>query len=158
MSINEDEALKIILGKYSATHSYNSSPTPFVETNKNETLGQNNEKNINRKSNDIVQNTSDSNLGNSITCKSGWSFSENEGQFMSDKEIVEPISTESTSHVQGINKSMESSYNALIESYNLLGGAYVKTPDLKEVWQHLENKKGNEVITEKLSNVCIIFN
>lgn len=125
LPMNEDEALKIILAKHSST------PIPtHIEEQISEC------ENIN----DSGDNKAP--LGNSLNKKSGWSFDQNQA---SSSESVESPEQE---------QSMENSFNALIQSYNMFGGN-VKTPDVKEVLQQFEasEKISHDVKTESLSSV-----
>lgn len=135
--MNEDEALKIILSNTSTSRSQDAKPptqTPedFEKTKTNED-----------DTNSRVEDTST--LGNSLNRKSGWSFDETqkEGDLESPKKEDTVPSTPNTELNRSISidgRSTEHSYHALIESYNLMSGSYVKTPNLQEVWQRFEDK------------------
>ncbi|KAF2885712.1 hypothetical protein ILUMI_20485 [Ignelater luminosus] len=148
LAMNEDEALKIILAKHSSEQQQQQTMTtpnlqPLLEDRK-----------VNTSDLSDIETTSieseanihpEPNLGNSLNRRSGWSFSETqEKNDRSDRESSSPNAVSSSGDPDG-SKSMETSYNALIESYNMLGGAYIKTPDLREVWQHLERKSNEEI-------------
>ncbi|KAF5306032.1 hypothetical protein FQR65_LT00747 [Abscondita terminalis] len=136
VSVNEDEALKIILAKHSSEQSLTNLTAQKVQEEK-------------PKSHQPVESTSiesdasfpaETNLGNSLNRRSGWSFSDVQENFTEDAPLQESSHNVNVSTNNEPSKSMESSYHTLIESYNLLGGAYIKTPDLKDVWQYFENR------------------
>lgn len=118
--VNEDEALKIILAKHS------------LDSKKTAELQKPQEGARVEPSDDVKSSLP----GNSLNEKSGWSFDETQGE---SKITEERAPTEVQEVVQEGGKSMEHSYNALIESYNLLGGNTIKTPNLNEIWQKLES-------------------
>ncbi|KAK5639007.1 hypothetical protein RI129_011499 [Pyrocoelia pectoralis] len=145
LSLNEDEALKIILAKHSSEQSYMPSTFKPLQDNKKASATDLSETGSTSAESENTNFPVESNLGNSLNRRSGWSFSEipdkSEG---SDQEIQSPNLARANSNTE-IPKSMETSYNDLIESYNLLGSSHVKTPDFKEVWQSFEDKRLNKV-------------
>ncbi|XP_044256164.1 pleckstrin homology domain-containing family M member 1 [Tribolium madens] len=135
VALNEDEALKIILAKH----------RDKIEINKSEE---------NLKSS-LSESTDSENLytvGNSLNRRTGWSFDDSQPQ----EEIEEAAANPTKEIPPVINpepKSMEGSFNALIESYNMLSGGYIKTPDLREVWQKFEDHNIGEMDTPNNNNV-----
>lgn len=129
LALNEDEALKIILAKHSDT-----AVAEHVEDQK--TLSDLSE----CESRSEVEQTAPEEfiLGNSLSKKSGWSFDENQVSTNNESGVLEGSSSENT-ELSG-NNPADHSFNALIESYNMLGGAYIKTPDLREMWQQFEQQ------------------
>lgn len=143
LPMNEDEALKIILAKH------NSTTITHIEE----------EKSISEFSESDSKNDSDNNqapLGNSLNKKSGWSFDQNQAS-VSSESLESPESNNVANNGEAEAQSMENSFNALIQSYNMFGGN-VKTPDVKEVLQQFEASSGSEKVspdvkTESLSSV-----
>ncbi|CAG9816690.1 unnamed protein product [Phaedon cochleariae] len=78
------------------------------------------------------------NIGNSLNKRSGWSFDETE---VADEKEKKETNRAEKIEVVGESKSMEASYNALIESYNMLSGGFIRTPDIREVWQKFEDER-----------------
>lgn len=156
LAMNEDEALKIILAKHSSEQQQTTTtPTlqPLLEDRKVNTSDLSDIETTSIESESNIR--PEPSLGNSLNRRSGWSFSETqEKNDKSDKESSSPNAVSSSGDPDG-SKSMETSYNALIESYNMFGGAYIKTPDLREVWQHLERKSDEEL--EKAVTVSFHF-
>lgn len=152
LALNEDEALKIILAKHTAEQNVNIKPLQLVE--ENERLNRNEEEEKNNESVETSSIQPETNLGNSLSKRSGWSFPQ-------APEKTEPVKIIPNASQEIVNtnlnnpKLMETSYNALIESYNLLGGTYIKTPDLKDVWHHLENKNQEEPVLGESENVGV---
>ncbi|KAB0800998.1 hypothetical protein PPYR_05352 [Photinus pyralis] len=136
LSLNEDEALKIILAKHSSEQSL---PKPISEEDKKASTTDLSEVVSTSVESEKVNFPVESNLGNSLNHRSGWSFSETQEK-SENLDKVEAANTQ-TEHP----KSMETSYNDLIESYNLLGGTYLKTSDLKEVWQNFQDQRSTEM-------------
>lgn len=127
LALNEDEALKIILAKHS--------DTAVVELTEDQKTSSDI---LEHESRNEVEQTAPGEfiLGNSLNKKSGWSFDENQITTSNESGVVESSSSQNVDH----------SFNALIESYNLLGGAYIKTPDLREMWQQFEQQNvANEI-------------
>lgn len=130
--INEDEALKIILAKPSTDTNLSISSNLPTEERTSEIS-------------DLEGKSSDSectnhvaiSLGNSLSKRTGWSFGEKDDD-CAEANVKESNSNMENRHVE-VNKSMEHSYNALIESYNMLGGATIKTPVLSDLMHKLEN-------------------
>lgn len=52
-------------------------------------------------------------------------------------------------------KSTESSYNALIESYNMLGGSYTRTPDLQSVLERFGENNAIKHPPNDVSFLCL---
>ncbi|KRT79271.1 hypothetical protein AMK59_7579, partial [Oryctes borbonicus] len=147
LAFNEDEAFKIILKKKltedianisdSQEHSVSELSDPDQKGPEMEVAGIQRQKE--QGENDERKNDVQSTLGNSLNRRMGWSFDESHGEEVEKSETTSPKDEETP--VDENSKSLEHSYNALIQSYNLLGGAYVKTPDVKQVWERLENKE-----------------
>ncbi|XP_030756081.1 uncharacterized protein LOC115882273 [Sitophilus oryzae] len=131
VSLSEDEVLKIILGKNKdnkeaelpCSSSYGSSDLEHNQI--------------------TVEDNINHNVGNSIN-RAGWSF---DGQEEKQDEKSEENVEVPTKDV----KSMETSFTDLIESYNILSGAYIKTPDIREVWQKFEDRR-TEDSTSAITN------
>lgn len=163
LAFNEDEAFKIILKKKLAQDTTQNIPDSLEhssseiseqdhkmreEEDKDELTNQDKRLEYDGESNH-VQST----LGNSLNRRMGWSFDENQQANVEKEDLTIPKETP----IEEGSKSLEHSYNALIQSYNMLGGAYVKTPDVKEVWERFEHRDvTNEMPTSSnLSNVSI---
>lgn len=135
VALSEDEVLKIILAE---------------ETN-NKNILNNSQSLDDLKSScsseperiDAVENVNFT-VGNSLNRRTGWSFDENQDEGAS--AAVDIVQTRSQAHktTKKEPKSMESSYNALIESYNLFSGGFIKTPDIREVWQRFEEERKDD--------------
>ncbi|KAF5276659.1 hypothetical protein FQA39_LY06463 [Lamprigera yunnana] len=151
LTFNEDEALRIILAKHSSEQSVNINTKTQEEKVNNSIFS---EVEPNGAEFENVTLLPETNLGNSLSRRSGWSFSE--VPETSDESLKQSINNNSNVELP---KSPECSYHALIESYNLLGGNYVKTPDLKEVWQYFQNSKSTaaspqmDTVPKKLPNI-----
>lgn len=134
--INEDEALKIILGKHSNDPNLSLSSNAQTDERTSEISD------VEAKSSTDSECTNqlEISFGNSLNKRTGWSFDEKEVIQKTEKknEQIEVNQTEN-SNPETSNKSMEHSYNALIESYNMLGGATIKTPVLSDLMLKLEN-------------------
>lgn len=149
LALNEDEALKIILGKHSESTvaefpEHVEDPSDASECETRSQVGQ------------ILPG--EAILGNSLNKKSGWSFDENQASTSNESGVLETSSSQNVEST-GANSSAEHSFNALIESYNMLGGSYIKTPDLREMWQQFE-QQNTSVVTEDLvvnENVHLIY-
>lgn len=121
LQMNEDEALKIILAKHTITE-------PVTTTNEHKSEEKNN---------------SDDNhappLGNSLSKQSGWSFDQN--QISNDSnESLESAKIKTDDIEAEPEQSMENSFNALIQSYNMFSTAL----DVKEVLQEFETSNVSE--------------
>ncbi|XP_022915202.1 uncharacterized protein [Onthophagus taurus] len=140
VAFNEDEAFKIVLNKQLGQESSNNQDaevdvTTIDKNIKNENDTNNDENNQQELIEDIeIENEifpepeiPKATVGNSLFRQTGWSFDEN----AQDKTPPKNVPTTS---------SLEHSYNALIESYNMFGAAYIKTPDIRGVWEHFEKK------------------
>lgn len=90
-------------------------------------------------------------LGNSLNRRSGWSFDENEEEKVT-AGAVDIVQAEGSNKKEP--QSMESSYNALIESYNMFSGTFIKTPDFREVWQRFEEDRKDD---NQLENSSVSF-
>jgi len=171
-ALNEDEALKIILG------------TPVHEApllnpkllSENAAIMQGN---IGNSSSDIIAGGSNynegtdipvrnddmfgdddgpSSVGNSLVGRAGWSSSfedvpesSNGGQLQPEEvECIPSVSRKSASVTKSKTPFLKSpseiqSYHSLLESYNLLTGSNMKTPDLRDFLQRFE---GTETATD----------
>lgn len=130
-ALTEDEVLKIILAKDSGMH-YNTNSQSIDDLKSSCSSEQ--EKSAE------VENVNYT-LGNSLNRRTGWSFDETR-----EVSEVEVADNENISKEPAVDpKSMESSYNALIESYNMLSGGFIKTPDIREVWQKFEDERRDDV-------------
>lgn len=145
LPMNEDEALKIILAKHSLA--------PITTIDEQTSLSESSEY---ERQVDYNQSTP---LGNSLNKKSGWSFDQNQPNNSDESIESQPEPTVSDSAEAEPEQSMENSFNALIQSYNLFGGN-AKTPDVREVLQQFEASISSaksmekvDVKTENLSSV-----
>lgn len=123
--LNEEEVLKLILSK---DKDKNISPNQSSEDLKSSS------EYISKSEQSIDQ--LQFSIGNSLNNAKGWSFDEHaQNEVINEKPIEEP-----TSSKQNVDRavSMEGSFNALIQSYNMLDGDYIRTPNLKDVWQEIE--------------------
>lgn len=94
-----------------------------------------------------------SSVGNSLVGRAGWSSSfeevpdqENGGEIHSeDVDSVLPISQKSVASARSKtllrSPSEVQSYHSLLESYNLLSGSYIKTPDLRDFLQRFDGSE-----------------
>lgn len=130
VALDEDEALRIILAKHSEQSP--SSPAKQIEEQKPVRDVQEVESDQN------AALPAESNLGNSLNKKSGWSFDENQINTSDESGIAESSCEQNVETVR--SPQPDPSFNALIESYNMLSGPYIKTPDLREVWQQLDKE------------------
>lgn len=149
LSMNEDEALKIILANVRPENLTPSRSLPDSRT----TASTSSDDNINMKSPSADEGEAavqEPTLGNSLNRRSGgWSFDETSQSTPKPPEtVVSPPNVEMNRSLSSEDRSMEHSYHALIESYNLLGGSFVKTPNLQEVWQRLEDKSVGSSVDE----------
>lgn len=138
VALNEDEALKIILAKHK-DESIKSDEE--IKTSLSDSGGKS------TSSEKIVCN-----VGNSLSGKTGWSFDETQQQTQTPETQNSETNNATTSEIRAEPKSMEGSYNALIESHNMLRGNYIRTPDLKEIWSKFESEK-NEAKQSYNNNV-----
>lgn len=176
LALNEDEALKIILGTpvndaplvnptllsenaaVMQGNVRNSSPgiTADIYTGEsNHSQGTN----IPVRNDDIFGGDGGpSSVGNSLVGRAGWSSSfedvpdsSNEGEIQPEEmECFPSVSCKSTSVTKRRISLLRSpsevqSYHSLLESYNLLAGSYVKTPDLRNFLHRFE---GSETATD----------
>lgn len=126
-ALSEDEVLKIILSKDNEKDSADDLKS-VQSSSSSEPVAAN-------KDFDMV-------VGNSLSKRTGWSFDESREE--EEKEEEETNKSESKTKIERKSsepKSMEASYNALIESYNMLAGDFIKTPDIREVWQKYEEER-----------------
>lgn len=132
--INEDEALKIILAKHSTDQNLSVSSNPPTEERTSEVSD------LEGKSSDSdCTNQIEINYGNSLNKKSGWSFDEKEIVASISDDLIEGETSKADITIPETSKSMEHSYNALIESYNMLGASTIKTPILSDLMQKLDS-------------------
>lgn len=136
VALTEDEVLKIILAK-EQNATLNTSSSQSLDDLKSSCSPEPERSSDNENVNYM--------LGNSLSRRTGWSFDENE-QDESTTGAVDIIqSQKQTREVEKPEpKSMESSYNALIESYNMFSGGFIKTPDIREVWQRFEEERSDQ--------------
>lgn len=140
LALNEDEALKIILSNTSIDNLSPARDSASV-TSSEESRQQPAE------DSDASHPQEPAGLGNSLNRKSGWSFDETHNENVNVNSVATTPTTITTTttemnrsvSVEGA-RSMEHSYHALIESYNMMSGSYVKTPNLRDVWQRFEDK------------------
>lgn len=147
--INEEEALKIILAKHSTDLNVSLSSNPLTDERTSEISD------MEGKSSDSeCANQSEMNIGNSLNKRSGWSFDEKDTEQIVEEKHEQTDKKEN--HNAETSKLMEHSYNALIESYNMLGGSTIRTPILSDLMQKLEsiNKENDD---EKIVSVFTLF-
>ncbi|XP_066158249.1 uncharacterized protein Plekhm1 [Euwallacea fornicatus] len=125
LALTEDEVLKVILAKDkvgSGSEGPCCSPSSSfdMETNKN-----------------CIEDSINHNIGNSLN-REGWSFDEN-NEDHENKDTLNDTPDEFVDSEQ--LKAMESSFTALVESYNMVGGSYIRTPDIRGLWQKFEDKR-----------------
>ncbi|XP_060515935.1 uncharacterized protein LOC132695600 [Cylas formicarius] len=138
VALTEDEVLKIILAKDKEAK-YMDQPSSSCDELKSTCSSDTDYKN--------VEDNLNHNVGNSLSKRSGWSFDEQQEQdSVSDSETKPPIESSES-------KSMEASYTALIESYNMLSGGYIRTPDIREVWQKFEDERFEETLAPSVNPV-----
>ncbi|GJQ73967.1 hypothetical protein Trydic_g11883 [Trypoxylus dichotomus] len=157
LAFNEDEAFKIILRKKlteditsipdSQEHSASELSDQDQKVGESEVTGVVSQREYG--GGNEQRNTIQTTLGNSLNRRMGWSFDESHHEEVEKSETSSPREKE-ISPVDENSKSLEHSYNALIQSYSMLGGTYVKTPDVKGVWEKLE---GKDAVNETSSNI-----
>jgi hypothetical protein len=98
-------------------------------------------------------------VGNSLVGRAGWSSSfeevpDGDIKGMPRQEEVDLVPSASRKSITPVIKSKVSllrspnevqSYHSLLESYNLVSGSYIKTPDLRDFLQRFE---GSETATD----------
>ncbi|KAH1023525.1 hypothetical protein HUJ04_012713 [Dendroctonus ponderosae] len=128
VALSEDEVLKIILAK--DDNAENAAELPHSTSHANSELKQNTK---------CVDSSKNRHMGNSLD-REGWSFDETQHEDAdrgSKGETEQPANTE-------MSKSMEGSFTALVENYNMVGGSYIRTPDIKGMWQKFEDERMKE--------------
>lgn len=158
LPVNEEEALRIILAKHSSDSPTPPPTTTTTATTLTSTTHDDYEKFTSEvsvcKSN--IDSDDQSMLGNSLNRKSCWSFDQNQAINSSSNDSCESPKAETEV------RSMEASFNALIESYNMCGGNVKKTPDVKDVLQtnccdkiaeHSKLETGNEFLPLLASHI-----
>lgn len=134
VALSEDEVIKILLEKENkaANNRHNLNSSQSLEDLKSCYSSDADVDNVNYA------------VGNSLNRRTGWSFDENASQIST--RAVDIMHSQNSPPKQGVNecKSMESSYNALIESYNMFSGGFIKTPDIREVWQRFEDERKHD--------------
>ncbi|CAG9828436.1 unnamed protein product [Diabrotica balteata] len=146
VSLSEDEVLKIILAKDKDQTSNSQSFDDLRSVSGSDHDRNSDLNNINYT------------VGNSLSKRTGWSFDETQLP-----ESTEPQATNDECQEKLVKeepKSMETSFNALIESYNMLSGAFIKTPDFRDVWQKLgdKNEEPKVITVEPKEPAVITFN
>nr|CAI5857794.1 unnamed protein product [Callosobruchus analis] len=138
VALTEDEVLKIILEKDNDQID-KERPSSSMDKDKSSCSS---EPESSSNSDNVTYNA---NVGNSLN-RSGWSFDDTQSSAVIDEANM----TEESNKRRSIEpKSMEASYNALIESYNILSGGFIRTPDIREVWQKFEDgRKGYECLSD----------
>ncbi|KAL3289564.1 hypothetical protein HHI36_022981 [Cryptolaemus montrouzieri] len=149
MAFNEDEVLKMILTKTDESTENSNKKTPDSKPQQSEVK-------------------KEYNVGNALDRAAGWSFDESSDN-QSASGSSEPMKIEQNNEVEN-PKSMEESFNALIDSYNVLHGDYIRTPDLKEVWRKIDDmhmhvtivepptKRNDNHVEEAVPNVAVLKN
>jgi hypothetical protein len=175
LALNEEEALKIILGTpvdnsplgnpaflSENTEAAQGAPKSSIpgltadvyttENNHSEgtDIPQRNEDTIG----DIGDDDGPSSVGNSLVGRAGWSSSFEEvpdGGIEGlprpeDADLIPSVSRKSTTRIKNKTSLLRSpnevqSYHSLLESYNLVSGSYVKTPDLRDFLQRFEGSE-----------------
>lgn len=130
LPFSEDDALKVILAKdcTSDLPCSTSNSSSDIEVAKN-----------------CIEDSLNHNIGNSLN-REGWSFDEACQTEHKESTIEEEVVGERDpgDPIEG-RKSMESSFTALVESYNMIGGSYIRTPDIRGIWQKFEDRKLDEI-------------
>ncbi|KAJ9583383.1 hypothetical protein L9F63_022249, partial [Diploptera punctata] len=160
LALNEDEALKIILGTpvddaplvnpcilsentEDAENSNACAPTLTEPTDN----GHSNGTDIPIRGDKDDNNDGPSSVGNSLIGRAGWSSSFEEvtdTENCPDDDLTASIGRKSVTSITRNKTSLlkspseVQSYHSLLESYNLLSGSYVKTPDLRDFLQRFE--------------------
>ncbi|KAK9890427.1 hypothetical protein WA026_010516 [Henosepilachna vigintioctopunctata] len=132
MAFNEDDVIKMILTK-NEDKSYESDsdkskknlmtvPEPSTEKSEVEKV--------------------EYSVGNSLSRVTGWSFDDS-----AENEVSQPVAESPPKEVAVKDfenpKPPDDSFNALIDSYNVLYGDYIRTPNLREVWQKIDEMHMN---------------
>lgn len=147
LPFSEDDMLKVILAKdcTSDLPCSTSNSSSDIEVAKN-----------------CIEDSLNHNIGNSLN-REGWSFDEacqtEHRESTIEEEAVEGEKGPGDT-IEG-RKSMESSFTALVESYNMFGGNYIRTPDIRGMWQKFEDRKFDEINpspTESTVSLCCILN
>jgi hypothetical protein len=173
LALNEEEALKIILGtpvdnSPLANPAFLSENTEASQgapkrSNPGLTADLYTTENSHSEGTDIPQRNEDtvgeddgpSSVGNSLVGRAGWSSSfeevpDGDIQGLSRPEDVDVIPSVSRKSTTPIIKNKTSllrspnevqSYHSLLESYNLVSGSYIKTPDLRDFLQRFEGSE-----------------
>ncbi|PNF15729.1 hypothetical protein B7P43_G12079 [Cryptotermes secundus] len=171
LALNEEEALKIILGtpvddsplanpaflleNAEATQGAPRSSSPgltadicMVENNHSQGTD------IPQRNEDTVgDDDGPSSVGNSLVGRAGWSssFEEVPDGDLEGPDLMPSVSRKTTTPVMKSKTSLlrspneVQSYHSLLESYNLVSGSYIKTPDLRDFLQRFE---GSETATD----------
>lgn len=138
VALSEDEVLKIILAK-DKDEQASSSEIPCSSSYSSSDMEPNKS---------TVEDNINHNVGNSLS-RTGWSFDENhekeEEQYHHHQPQPNPEISKESEQANKETKSMETSFTALIESYNMLSGAYIRTPDIREVWQKFEDERAGSI-------------
>lgn len=144
LGFNEDEALKIILARHSdndplpVTHSDTADQcsTAHIDNHKSTSHSSLSES----KSDSDGQNFPvESHLGNSLNKRSGWSFDERQTNNGDGSSNV----AETSANIND-SQSGEHSFNALIESYNMLSGINMQTPGAGDIPQLKEEGRSKD--------------
>lgn len=172
LALNEEEALKIILGtpvddSPLANPAFLSENTAVTQGGPRSSSPGLTGENNHIQGTDIPQRNEDtvgdddgpSSVGNSLVGRAGWSSSFEEvpdGDIeglprLNEVDLVPSVSRKSTTPVIKSKTSLlrspneVQSYHSLLESYNLVSGSYIKTPDLRDFLQRFE---GSETATD----------
>lgn len=135
LALNEDEALKIILAKHSDTAVVENVEDLKTSSGVSECESRN----------EVVQTTpGEFILGNSLLKKSGWSCDENQVSTSNESGVVEGSSSQNVGSI-GTNPA-DHSFNALIESYNMLGALTLK----RQISERCGNSLSSRIFGVKL--------
>jgi hypothetical protein len=169
LTLNEDEALKIILGTpvdeaplvnaAIMQRNIGNSNTDIIADICTEESNYNEGTDIPVRNDDMFgDDDGPSSVGNSLVGRAGWSSSfedvpdsSNGGQLQPEEvECIPSVSRKSASVTKSKTSFLKSpseiqSYHSLLESYNLLTGSNIKTPDLRDFLQRFE---GSETATD----------
>ncbi|VEN57735.1 unnamed protein product [Callosobruchus maculatus] len=140
VALTEDEVLKIILEKDNDKMDKDP-PSSSMDKDKSSYISE--QESNSHSDNNVTYNV---NVGNSLN-RSGWSFDDTQSNAVIEDREVMPEESNKRRSIEP--KSMEASYNALIESYNILSGGFIRTPDIREVWQKFEDgRKEYDVLSD----------
>lgn len=146
MAFNEEEVLKMILTKADET-----SGSPGSSSSK-DTKNISNHSEV--KAETVIVEKVQYNFGNSLNRGTGWSFDESSDIEKNNSVLKNPQINEPDENIDK-ESPLEDSFNALVDSYSVIGGDYIRTPNLKDVWQRIDDMHTNVVIDEKPAKINV---